>query len=114
MTTLKKKLFRLKQAWIAFNETRTYNAYWLRHVCRYHLYIVEDDYSPRNHFGHPKNREAFIETIKHHLEEIEKVHYLGLYDKREHYDGCKSYLKHLLSFATHYPFLWFVRFRLRF
>lgn len=114
MITLKKKLYRFKQASLVFKMTRDYSAKWLRFVCRYHLYIKEGDYSLRYAFEHPKSRKEFIKLIEHQLQEIEQVFYGSFFDKREHYDGCKLYLKCLHSFAIHYPLLFFVRFRLRF
>ena len=111
---IKKRLFRFKQAHVLFKLTRDYNSRWERWVCRYHLYLHENDYSPRVWLTYPKSRVEYIKTITHLLQEMEEVYYGSFFDSREHYDGCRLYLRTLLSFTHHYPLLWFLLFRLRF
>lgn len=115
ITTLQKKLFRLKQANVLFKLTRLYNSRWQRWVCRYHLYIHEGDYTtPRSLLTLPNSRKEHIKTTIQLLAEMEEVYRGSLFDSREHYDNCRLYLKSLLSFTRHYPLLWFLHFRLRF
>ena len=114
MIPFKKLLFRYKQANVLFKLTRDYTSRWERWVCRYHLYLHENDYSPRQYLTHPNSRSEYIKTIAHFLQEMEDVYYGSFFDSREHYDGCRLYLKTLLTFTRHYPLLWFLRFRLRF
>jgi hypothetical protein len=114
MIPFKKLLFRYKQANVLFKLTRDYNSRWERWVCRYHLYLHENDYSPRWYLSYPTSRIAHKKTIALYLREMEEVYYGSFFDSREHYDGCRLYLKTLLTFTHHYPLLWFLRFRLRF
>lgn len=94
-----------------FRETRRYEVKWLRLVCRYHLYLREGDYTLRELFCSPRGLAAFRKQIDICLRECDKVYYLGLYDSRQHYDGCRLYLRTLRSFCEHYPITWLVVFR---
>jgi hypothetical protein len=114
ITAIKKRIFRFKQADLLFKLTRDYNSRWERWVCRYHLYLQENDYSPRQHLTYPTSRVEYIKTIARYLQEMEEVYYGSFFDSREHYDGCRLYLKSMLTFTRHYPLLWLLRFRLRF
>lgn len=105
---------RRKTADEVFRLTRDYNSKWQRWVCRYHLYLHKDDYSTRDLLSHPKSRTEYIKLLEHLHTEMQEVFFSSFFDSRDHYDGCRYYLKSLRSFTLHYPLLWFVRFRLRF
>lgn len=111
---IKKKFMRLRTANDLFNDTIEYQNKWQRWVCRYHLYVVKDDYSTRDKLSHPGNREEYIKFIEHLYKEMQQVFYDGFFDNRTHYDMCRLYLKQLLIFTRQYPLLWFWHFRLHF
>lgn len=108
---MKKYFVRWREAVRLFRETREYEVKWLRWVCRYHLYLREGDYTLRELFCSPRGLAAFRKQIDICLRECDKVYYLGLYDSRQHYDGCRLYLRTLRSFCEHYPITWRVVFR---
>ena len=108
---MKKCIYRWREAVRLFRTTRSYDVMWLRWVCRYHLYVQEGDYSLRSKFCAPHGLRAFCRQVESSLRECEMVYRMGLYDSRQHYDGCRLYLHKLRSFCKYYPITWRVVFR---
>lgn len=108
---MKKSFSRWREAVRLFRATREYEVMWLRWVCRYHLYVSENDYALRSLFCRPRSLRAFRKQVESSLRECEEVYRMGLYDSRQHYDGCRLYLRTLRSFCKHYPMTWRVMFR---
>lgn len=108
---IKRYVFHWREAVQLFHATRTYDAKWLRWVCRYHLYVSDNDYALRSLFCRPRSLRAFRGQVESSLRECEEVYRMGLYDSRQHYDGCRLYLRTLRSFCKHYPITWMIVFR---
>lgn len=108
---MKKSIYRWREAVRLFRATRSYEEKWLRWVCRYHLYVQDGDYSLRGQFCAPRGLRAFRRQVERSLRECEEVYRMGLYDSRQHYDGCRLYLHKLRSFSKHYPITWMAVFR---
>lgn len=102
-----KKIFRhiknyfrsLREANKYFSDTISYRAYSIRHMCRYHLYIIDKDYSLMDKFKFPASISELLETIKRCRVECETAYEMGVYDCREHYDSIRFYLRKLEFYA---------------
>ena len=78
----------------------------LRLVCRYHTYLVRNDWDFRYQFQTPATREAFILACEQAMKEIMWCYQNGIYDSFNHYLKCHRFLLTARLIARRLPLLW--------
>ena len=86
--------------------------YVLRWICRYHLFIKENDYGIIDQFTKPVSRASMVSLCSLCLRELYLVERVALIDSYEQYTAMRVFLHRLRAFCVHFPLLWWLCFHL--